>query len=295
MGRKPLSDISDENTESMELVAQSVEAKASRKQEINTRFLEEGETYNLMVCLEKAKMYQEQMASGMLGLGAQLLLLKANEAHGNFLAAIEELGLAERSARYAMEAALKFGNRQTSADLNILGKEKIRALTVLDDDDAQDLVNGDEVDGLGDIDDVAKMTVRELKKALRELRNERTKTQNEHEKQLEAVEEVVRRKEGKISELEMELAGRQPPTKEQLAQTALDGLKAPIMRELAAANEALRSCRQIVAQAQKIEGVNVDQLTAFSEQCNDLFQLLDDSYQDFCQDMEYIRPTKQEA
>lgn len=295
MGRKPLSDISDENTESMELVAQSVEAKASKKQEINTRFLEEGETYNLMVCLEKAKMYQEQMASGMLGLGAQLLLLKANEAHGNFLAAIEELGLAERSARYAMEAALKFGNRQTSADLNILGKEKIRALTVLDDDDAQDLVNGDEVDGLGDIDDVAKMTVRELKKALRELRNERTKTQNEHEKQLEAVEEVVRRKEGKISELEMELAGRQPPTKEQLAQTALDGLKAPIMRELAAANEALRSCRQIVAQAQKIEGVNVDQLTAFSEQCNDLFQLLDDSYQDFCQDMEYIRPTKQEA
>lgn len=295
MGRKPLSDISDENTESMELVAQSVEAKASKKQEINTRFLEEGETYNLMVCLEKAKMYQEQMASGMLGLGAQLLLLKANEAHGNFLAAIEELGLAERSARYAMEAALKFGNRQTSADLNILGKEKIRALTVLDDDDAQDLVNGDEVDGLGDIDDVAKMTVRELKKALRELRNERTKTQNEHEKQLEAVEEVVRRKEGKISELEMELAGKQPPTKEELAQTALDGLKAPIMRELAAANEALRSCRQIVAQAQKIEGVNVDQLTAFSEQCNDLFQLLDDSYQDFCQDMEYIRPTKQDA
>ena len=295
MGRKPLSDISDENTESMELVAQSVEAKASKKQEINTRFLEEGETYNLMVYLEKAKMYQEQMASGMLGLGAQLLLLKANEAHGNFLAAIEELGLAERSARYAMEAALKFGNRQTSADLNILGKEKIRALTVLDDDDAQDLVNGDEVDGLGDIDDVAKMTVRELKKALRELRNERTKTQNEHEKQLEAVEEVVRRKEGKISELEMELAGKQPPTKEELAQTALDGLKAPIMRELAAANEALRSCRQIVAQAQKIEGVNVDQLTAFSEQCNDLFQLLDDSYQDFCQDMEYIRPTKQEA
>lgn len=109
MGRKPLSDISDENTESMELVAQSVEVKAYRKQEINTRFLEEGETYNLMVCLEKAKMYQEQMASGMLGLGAQLLLLKANEEHGNFIAAVEELGLSVRSADYAMSAALKFG------------------------------------------------------------------------------------------------------------------------------------------------------------------------------------------
>ena len=294
MGRKPLSDTSDENTESMELVAQSVEAKAARKQEINARFLEEGESYNLTVCLEKARMYQDQMASGMLGLGAQLLLLKANEEHGNFIAAVEELGLAPRSAQYAVSAALKFGKTQTSAFLE-MGKEKIRVLTVLDDDAAQDLVNGEDVDGLGDLDDVAKMTVRELKKAVRELRNERAKIQEEHEKKLEAVEKVVGQKESKISELEMELAGRQPPTKEQLAQTALDGLKAPIMRELAAANEALRSCRQIVAQAQKIEGVNVDQLTAFSEQCNDLFQLLDDSYQDFCQDMEYIRPTKQEA
>ena len=294
MGRKPLSDISDENTESMELVAQSVEAKASKKQEINTRFLEEGETYNLMVCLEKAKMYQEQMASGMLGLGAQLLLLKANEAHGNFLAAIEELGLAERSARYAMEAALKFGNRQTSADLNILGKEKIRALTVLDDDDAQDLVNGDEVDGLGDIDDVAKMTVRELKKALRELRNERTKTQNEHEKQLEAVEEVVRRKKGKISELEMELAGKQPPTKEELAQKLLEEIRRGMAGKLATMSATLDELSRLLMQAQETDSVKIDQLQSLSDGVAEFHSLFDDKYQDFNQDMENIRPMKRE-
>ena len=294
MGRKPLSDISDENTESMELVAQSVEAKASKKQEINTRFLEEGETYNLMVCLEKAKMYQEQMASGMLGLGAQLLLLKANEAHGNFLAAIEELGLAERSARYAMEAALKFGNRQTSADLNILGKEKIRALTVLDDDDAQDLVNGDEVDGLGDIDDVAKMTVRELKKALRELRNERTKTQNEHEKQLEAVEEVVRRKEGKISELEMELAGKQPPTKQELAQRSLEEIRREMIGRLSSMSATLDELNRLLSQAQETDGVTIDQLQSLSDGVAEFYSLFDDKYQGFNQDMENIRPMKRE-
>lgn len=294
MGRKPLSDISDENTESMELVAQSVEAKASKKQEINTRFLEEGETYNLMVCLEKAKMYQEQMASGMLGLGAQLLLLKANEAHGNFLAAIEELGLAERSARYAMEAALKFGNRQTSADLNILGKEKIRALTVLDDDDAQDLVNGDEVDGLGDIDDVAKMTVRELKKALRELRNERTKIQNEHEKQLEAVEEVVRRKEGKISELEMELAGKQPPTKEELAQKLLEEIRRGMAGKLATMSATLDELSRLLMQAQETDSVTIDQLQSLSDGVAEFHSFFDDKYQDFNQDMENIRPMKRE-
>ena len=294
MGRKPLSDISDENTESMELVAQSVEAKASKKQEINTRFLEEGETYNLMVCLEKAKMYQEQMASGMLGLGAQLLLLKANEAHGNFLAAIEELGLAERSARYAMEAALKFGNRQTSADLNILGKEKIRALTVLDDDDAQDLVNGEEVTGLGNLDDVAQMTVKELKKALRELRNERTKTQEEHEKQLEAVEEVVRRKEGKISELEMELAGKQPPTKKELAQRSLEEIRREMIGRLSSMSATLDELNRLLSQAQETDSVTIDQLQSLSDGVAEFYSLFDDKYQGFNQDMENIRPMKRE-
>lgn len=285
MGRKPLTDTTSEEAQAMDLVAQSVNAKENRKLEINSRFLETGETYNLHVCMEKARMYQDQMASGMLGLGAQLLLMKENEVHGNFMAAIEQLGLSVRSADYAMAAADKFGNSPTLANL---GSSKLKALTVLDDDSVAHLAEGEEVEGHGTADDIAKMSVRELRAALR-------KEKQERQEERTALEEVVRKKESTISELEMEVAGRQPPTKEQLAQTALDGLKAPIMRELAAANEALRSCRQIVAQAQKIEGVNVDQLTAFSEQCNDLFQLLDDSYQDFCQDMEYIRPTKQEA
>lgn len=294
MGRKPLSDISDENTESMELVAQSVEARASRKQEINTRFLEEGETYNLMVCLEKAKMYQEQMASGMLGLGAQLLLLKANEEHGNFIAAVEELGLSVRSADYAMSAALKFGNSHTCANFEMLGNSKIRALTVLDDDDAQDLVNGEKIDGLGSLDDVAQMTVKELKKALRELRNERTKTQEEHAKQLEAVEEVVRRKEGKISELEMELAGKQPPKKEELAQKSLEEIRREMAGKLATMSATLDELSRLLMQAQETDSVTIDQLQSLSDGVAEFYSLFDDKYQDFNQDMENIRPMKRE-
>lgn len=294
MGRKPLSDISDENTESMELVAQSVEARASRKQEINTRFLEEGETYNLMVCLEKAKMYQEQMASGMLGLGAQLLLLKANEEHGNFIAAVEELGLSVRSADYAMSAALKFGNSHTCANFEMLGNSKIRALTVLDDDDAQDLVNGEKIDGLGSLDDVAQMTVKELKKALRELRNERTKTQEEHAKQLEAVEEVVRRKEGKISELEMELAGKLPPTKEELAQKSLEEIRREMAGKLATMSATLDELSRLLMQAQETDSVTIDQLQSLSDGVAEFHSLFDDKYQDFNQDMENIRPMKRE-
>ena len=60
------------------------------------------------------------------------------------------------------------------------------------------------------------------------------------------------------------------------------------MKELAAANESVRRCIQIVEQAEKIDGVTVDQLTRFSEQCSELFGLLDDNYQNFCQDMEAV-------
>lgn len=268
----------------MDLVAQSVNAKENRKLEINSRFLETGETYNLHVCMEKARMYQDQMASGMLGLGAQLLLMKENEVHGNFMAAIEQLGLSVRSADYAMAAADKFGNSPTLANL---GSSKLKALTVLDDDSVAHLAEGEEVEGLGTADDIAKMSVRELRAALR-------KEKQERQEERTALEEVVRKKESTISELEMEVAGRQPFTKERIADNLLAELRVPIMRELAAANESVRRCIQIVEQAQKIDGVNVDQLTNFSEQCNELFSLLDDNYQNFCQTMEYIRPEKQE-
>lgn len=288
MGRKSLADTTSEESQAMDFVAQSVTAKENRKQEINARFLEFGETYNLHVCIEKARMYQDQMASGMLGLGAQLLLIKENEEHGNFLAAIEKLGLAERSARYAMAAALKFGNRQTSADFAMLGKEKLRALTVLDDDSVEQLSEGDSLEGIGTLDDVAKMSVRELRAALR-------KEKQERQEERTALEDVVRKKESTISELEMEVAGRQPPTKEKIADSQLSELRVPIMRELAAANDAVRRCIQIVEQAEKIDGVTQDQLTSFSEQCSELFSLLDDNYQGFSQAMEYITPNKPEA
>lgn len=170
MGRKPLTDTASEETQAMDLVAQSVTAKENRKQEINSRFLEAGETYNLHVCMEKARMYQAQMASGMLGLGAQLLLMKENEEHGNFVAAVESLGLSYRSAAYAMAAADKFGNVPTLAHL---GSSKLKALTVLDDDSVAHLAEGEEVEGLGTADDIAKMSVRELREALRKEKKER--------------------------------------------------------------------------------------------------------------------------
>ena len=294
MGRKPKEEITDENTQAMELVAQSAQNALQRKEEINARFLEEGERYSLNACLEKAKIYQEQMASGLLGLGAQLLLLKANEEHGCFMAAVEELGLSYRSANYAMNAALKFGKLQTSATFEGIGKEKIRALTVLDDEKAKDLVSGETIEGLGNLDDVEKMTVWELKLALRKLRNEKEAAEVEHAKQIEAVENVVRKKESKISELEMEVAGKQPPTKEELAEQSLKEIRKQMIIRFSSMNAELDELNRLLARAQETEGVTVDQLDSLADGVGEFYSLFDDKYQDFNQDMENIRPMKKE-
>ncbi len=294
MGRNALPETVSEDTAAMQLAVQNEEAREATKQEINARFLEEGETFSINLCIEKAKMYQEQMASGMLGLGAQLLLLKVNTEHGNFLAAIEELGLSSRSADYAMSAAMKFGNSHTCANLEHLGNSKIRALTVLDDDSAKDLVNGEIVDGLGTIDDVAQMTVHELKKALRDLRDERKKQDEEHEKRIETVEEVVRKKESKISELELAVAGKQPPTKEEIASEALKDIRRDMIRKFADLNASLDELNLLLSTAQETENVTVDLLQSLSDGVGEFFSLFDDKYQDFVQDMENIRPMKKE-
>lgn len=289
MGRRPKAKETSEDMKAMELANLSAQTALERKDEINARFLEEGEVYSLNSCLEKAKVYQEQMANGMLGLGAQLLLLKVNSEHGTFMAAIENLGMSQRSANYVMSAALKFGNSPTLANL---GSAKLKALTVLDDDEAKSLVDGDEVPGVGDIDDVANMTVRELRDALRGMREERKKLEEESDKRIAAVEKVVEKKERKITELEMAAAGRQPPTKEELAKQALAELKKEIMASLASMNANLDECYAYLNQAQETEGATMDMLEALRDGVGEFHALFDDKYQDFNQDMENIRPKK---
>lgn len=283
MGRRKLED-SDGATQALDAMSQDAENRELVLRSDDERFLENGETYNLHLCMEKARMYQEQMANGLLGLGAQLILIKNHEEHGSFMAAVEDLGLASRSANYAMAAARKFGNSPTLANL---GSSKIKALTVLDDDDVAQLSDGAEVSGLGTVDDIAKMSIRELRNALR-------KEKKEREDERIALEEVVCKKESTISALEMEVAGRQPPTQEQLAGLALDEMRKSLVGSLSVAKDTLTSARILIANAQETECVTVEQLDKWIEDASWIASLLDDTYQELMQDMENIRPARQE-
>ena len=121
--------------------------------------------------LNECAFFMEQSAIAALELGKRLVLLKEMEGHGNFGKAVEQLGISDRTARQVMQAALKFSNRQTSADLlqQVKSRSKLFELMILDDGDIKELSEGGTVAGLK-LDDVDRMSVRELRAALRESR-----------------------------------------------------------------------------------------------------------------------------
>lgn len=281
-GRKPKEELSDD-AKAMDLVSLKEKEKALTIAEIDKTYLEDGEVYNLKIVMDKARFYQNQAANALIDLGKQIILLKAHEPHGQFLAALEDLGMAERSARYAMAAAQKFSNRQSTA---VLGNEKIRALTVLDDDSIKTLEDGGELAGIGTLDDIEKMTVKELKSALRAEKQKRKEDR-------EAQEAAISQKEQKLNELEMELRYREPPTKEQLAQAELDELKKKLFVQIGEASHAMHCLMQTIEAAQKIPNVNITQLQGFIDIEPDGFLSSIFDYSDTLDEMiENIRPDK---
>lgn len=291
MGRKSMTHDVDEETQLMDAGQLVREKKAVSVQEIDSQYLPDGESYNMYLCMSRAKDAIEYTGRAFMELGQQLMLIKAHETSELFHAAIENLGISWRTANYAMAAARKFSNSQALANFS---RASLIALTVLDDDQAEELNQTGKIDGLGTASEIKEMTYRELQKALQDMRNEKAKLEEEHAKQLEAVENVVRKKESKISELEMEVAGKQPPTKEELAEQSLKEIRKQMIIRFSSMNAELDELNRLLARAQETEGVTVDQLDSLADGVGEFYSLFDDKYQDFNQDMENIRPMKKE-
>lgn len=291
MGRKSMTHDVDEETQLMDAGQLVREKKAVSVQEIDSQYLPDGESYNMYLCMSRAKDAIEYTGRAFMELGQQLMLIKAHETSELFHAAIENLGISLRTANYAMSAARKFSNSQALANFS---RASLIALTVLDDDQAEELNQTGKIDGLGTASEIKEMTYRELQKALQDMRNEKAKLEEEHAKQIEAVENVVRKKESKISELEMEVAGKQPPTKEELAEQSLKEIRKQMIIRFSSMNSELDELNRLLARAQETEGVTVDQLDSLADGVGEFYSLFDDKYQDFNQDMENIRPMKKE-
>lgn len=134
-------------------------------------------------------------------LGGYLLLLKEACPHGQFLPALERLNFAPQAAQRYMQVTRRFANTASMRHLQSAGITKLIELVALDDEQLGELTELGQTGELA-LDDVATMSVKELRAAVREERQER-----------EAEKTISAKKQARIEKLERDIqrVKRLPP------------------------------------------------------------------------------------
>ena len=152
-----------------------------------------GEIYNEERWIERGRQAMRKTVEGMFELGCALIVLKEHTEHGRFLGIVkEQFGIGKNEAARLMAATQRFTTPQmqkAAPKLMDLGKSKLLELLVEEDVTLIGLAEGGEVNGMT-LDDVDRMTVRELRVALRENRED-----------AQAKDKVLADKNAKIDEL----------------------------------------------------------------------------------------------
>ncbi|MEA1063982.1 DUF3102 domain-containing protein [Erwinia sp. HR93] len=150
----------------------NLNAMSEHRLEIMQQF-GDGLPYERDRIVHETRFYMAQSAEAMLEAGKRLVILKENEPHGDFIDIVEsQLSLSKRTAQVMMQASLKYLSPKLEPKaqaLALLGKTKLFELMTEDDEDLVELADGGTIAGMN-LDDIDRMTSRELKAALREAR-----------------------------------------------------------------------------------------------------------------------------
>ncbi|EIU2837621.1 DUF3102 domain-containing protein [Pseudomonas aeruginosa] len=156
-------------------INQNIATMTEHSAEVMAQF-GDGLPYDRIRVVNEARFYMAQSAEAMLEAGKRLIVLKEHEPHGEFEQLLrEQLGIPERTAQRMMQASLRFLSPKLQAKaptLALLGKSKLFELLAEDDESLAELADGGTVAGL-DLDDIERMSCRELRKALRDLREDK--------------------------------------------------------------------------------------------------------------------------
>lgn len=169
-----------------------------------------GETYDEATWIERGRQAVRQTMEGMFELGRALIVLKEHTEHGRFMEIVKgQFGIGHAETARLISATKRFATPQmqkAAPKLMDLGKSKLLELLVEEDVTLVGLAEGEEVNGLT-LDDVDRMTVRELRVALRESRET-----------AEAKDKVIADKNKKVDELAEKLAKKQTGVREPKAE-----------------------------------------------------------------------------
>lgn len=186
----------------IELMQADANAVTARSQDLQVIDAQYGDNlpYDRTRIENETRFYLAQSAEAMLEAGKRLLLLKEHELHGDFTESLERIGINPRTGRALIQASVKFGNSKRQA-LAVLGKTKLLELVTESDEDLDELADGGTIAGLH-LDEIDRMTTRELKAALREAK---AKAKEDGE----ISERILADKDKKINELDAKLTRRE--------------------------------------------------------------------------------------
>jgi len=169
--------------------------ETQRLMEIDAKY-GDGKPYDINRTFNEIEFIALRMGDDTFEMGKRLILLKEHEGHGNFIPLINQLGISPRWAQQFMRVAVKFSDSKTKA-LSFLGRTKLMALATEDADDLGELVDGGTLAGQT-LDEIERMSVRELQTALRKEREKRQQDQETHE-------QLLANKNKKVDELHKKL------------------------------------------------------------------------------------------
>lgn len=134
-----------------------------------------------------------RIGMGIFELGGYLLLLREACEHGQFLPALERLGLSPSAASRYMTVTRRFSaNVATSQSLEAIGMSRLVELLPLDDEQMEDLTAIGQTGELK-LDDVASMSVKELRAAVRRERQDHEATRGVLDKKNERIDKLERK------------------------------------------------------------------------------------------------------
>ena len=126
-----------------------------------------------------------------LEVGRGLSALKAACPHGSFMARLDVLGIESRVAQRFMQSAVKFSNAALTTHLTkaIGNQTKLFEMLVLDDEEIEELALTGESGELK-LDDIATMSVKELRSALRQTKQDHKYATEQQGKERERAEKA---------------------------------------------------------------------------------------------------------
>ncbi len=212
----------------------------------------DGADYNRDRIEGEIKTYAEQFRQSIFESGKRLILLKEHEGHGGFIKSLERLGIDQRTARNMMSVTRKFvddGGNVNRKSISDLPPTKLYALATLDDEDLDELEENGEVDGMT-IEDTKKLSTREFKKKIAELKNRNKQLEEQHQQEIEIKDQLLEDKNRKIDELDSKLRVSSDPSRwNEKAEEYLDRLH----RIIPQSSRIMGELAEIIEGIQKVE------------------------------------------